>query len=227
LHLQIPTSQISLGLHRNPHAPQFAASLCRSWHPFGEQHDPVTHVSPELPLQHVPDTHAPPQTMLPDPHKHLPLAQVSPARHDAPQEPQLLGSVCTLVQIPLQRSRLSGEHAQRPSRQAIPAQHEPPGPLPQVSPISRHVGQHLVGLVQPVLLREPSGMRVRQKMAPLVLMRVQFAPEKLASTRQASLRFACVKFDEEATPRKLASLALNNVSFKPGANAVEPAKSQS
>ncbi len=76
-----------------------------------------------------------------------------------------------------------------------------------------HVGQHAVPLWQPLLLTEPSGMMVRQKIAlyRLVLL-AKVASVKSASTRQAPLRLARVKLTPvRSAPPRLARERLQRV----------------
>ena len=100
-------------------------------------------------------------------------------------------------------------------------------PAPHALPMAMHVPQQRVSLPHPLLLTLPSGMVVRQKMAPPRLVEpLNRTPLRLASIRHALPRLAPRKLAPEASaPTRLIPPALQPVQLT-FFRALVPAKSQ-
>jgi hypothetical protein len=105
--------------HIVPHMPQLFGSVMVFTHEVGlvllgqgVGKEPLVHAATHVvPLHDVPPlvgaaghiAHVPPQLIMPEAHWQTPLAQLPPVGHTVPQPPQLLLSVCSFTQAPLQR----------------------------------------------------------------------------------------------------------------------------
>jgi hypothetical protein len=126
---QVPFWQVWPEAQVVPQAPQLLTSLLRSLQlPLQQAGVVPVQVVPHVPqlwISVCSSTHMPPQQFCPAgqspavPQVHAPLTHVSPEAQTWPQAPQLFGSVCTLVQVPLQTMSLP-VHRQIPCLQLAP-----------------------------------------------------------------------------------------------------------
>jgi hypothetical protein len=161
---QTPPTHWCPAPQRLPHAPQLAASLCRSLQrpgahcvrPASQAHAPFTQLPP-VPhwVPHAPQsnafevvsTHAPPQSVSPLAQEtaHADCEQTWPVVHAAAQAPQLRGSLVVSVQTPPQRSCPVGQPHTPAVHDVPPRQRMPQPPQLLTSELtSTHANPHCV-----------------------------------------------------------------------------------